>query len=193
MNQSPQLPPPAPAPAGGKFFGAELQNPLETPALNTNLTKSNVVDKLEAEGLRPDLDFYGTNAGLVYHGSSESLSSEQQRSADAGSGSIASHSLFSREKIAKMENAAMSGVMERPEIGTKIDSFSDAGTFQKQVILRLRERVANQDLYIARLEDENVRLKNILLEIRSKSYLSEKSEAETKSVDSGSKENDPSQ
>jgi hypothetical protein len=58
-----------------QFPGAELENPLETPGNfhgshlngieNPKFKGSSAPDKLHAEGLAPDLDFYGTNEGLT--------------------------------------------------------------------------------------------------------------------------------
>jgi len=67
--------PSAPTPA--RFPGSDAK-PTETPQLGANLEGFGA-DKLQAEGLADDLDFYGTNEGLVfYQGQSELTSSDDE-------------------------------------------------------------------------------------------------------------------
>lgn len=64
------------APAPSSFPEAEISDPLGTP--NATTTEHAVApDKLEAEGLPPDLDYYGTNDGLILYQNAGATSEKQ--------------------------------------------------------------------------------------------------------------------
>lgn len=177
VNLSPSMPPPAPTPAGGQFFGAELKNPLETPSMNAaHVVASNAVDKLEAEGLRADLDFYGTNEGLIYYGSGGSQSSEQRENDEVGASRSISNRSLSLEQNLNEHGNSIASPNEREALDFEENFAACLGVeeFQARIIRRLRERTASQESYIAELEDENMHLRKSIIGLRRRLDTSQK-------------------
>jgi uncharacterized coiled-coil protein SlyX len=179
---TPQIPPAAPTPAGGLFFGAGT-NPLETPTLVNDLPPPNAVDKLEGEGLQPDLDFYGTNEGLVYYGSSSFMATSEEdpeEEEDEEIGEVDSRTLSRSQSLDKGHDDA-----DRDELGENLGAsvpqasednarnrepvFAGSAAhpphteeMQSRIIQRMREKMAKQDAWIAELEDSVLRLQDQL-------------------------------
>jgi len=162
-------PPAAPPPA--RFPGAELANPLATPTLAAN--QDGAADKLEAEGLHAGLDFFATNDGLVLYNDTPVPSWTEDE--DENDGEMDSHSLSGSEdddhdgnEDNSLEHGRRARLLRRPAgstlagngFGGGIGGSADAGigsSAYARIIQRLREKVAQQDAYIAELEDDNLR------------------------------------
>jgi hypothetical protein len=162
-------PPAAPTPA--RFPGAELANPLATPTLAAN--QDGAADKLEAEGLHAGLDFFATNDGLVLYNDTPAPSSwtEDENEND---GEMDSHSLSGSEdddhegdEDGENEHRKRARLLRKPAGSTLAgNGFGSggvaSGSAHARIIQRLRDRVAQQDAYIAELEDDNLQYKERL-------------------------------
>lgn len=125
--------PSAPTPA--RFPGADIPNPLETPAAPGGTANGVTPDKLQAEGLHGDLDFYGTNDGLVFFNGNEVQEN------------MASHSL------------SLSGESDKRQHNTEVfEPTKEKGDFHRKVVNRLRNKLRQQEEYIEELEDQNMKL-----------------------------------
>jgi hypothetical protein len=166
-NPTPSAMPPPPSP--GTFLGAGVQYPTDTPQLPASGALAAPQDKLEAEGLHADLDFYGTNEGLVYYNEEEEEGAEQHSSdGDAGD---RSHSVsHSRSESESEGEGGGSGARRSGKQGGGGGGGGGRGgggggegdDLHKRIVRRLRERVAQQDVYIATLEDETLNLRERL-------------------------------
>lgn len=133
-NVIPQMPS-APTPA--RFPGADIPNPLETPAAPGGNANGVTPDKLQAEGLHGDLDFYGTNDGLVLFNGNDNEVQE----------TMASHSL------------SLSGELDKKQYNPDVSELAkEKGDFHQKVMTRLRNKLREQEEYIAELEDQNMKL-----------------------------------
>ncbi|KAL4515165.1 hypothetical protein Ndes2526B_g04627 [Nannochloris sp. 'desiccata'] len=159
-------PPAAPTPA--RFPGAELANPLATPTLAAN--QNGAADKLEAEGLHAGLDFFATNDGLVLYNDTPAPSSWTEDE-DENDGEMDSHSLSGSEdddhdgtgnEDAAHEHGRRARLLRRPAGSTFAGNGFGGSGVHARIIQRLRDRVAQQDAYIAELEDDNLRYKERL-------------------------------
>jgi len=131
-SKIPQMPS-APTPA--RFPGADIPNPLETPAAPGGNENGVTPDKLQAEGLHGDLDFYGTNDGLVLFNGNDNEVQEN----------MASHSL------------SLSGESDKKQYNVS-ELTKEKGDFHQKVMKRLRNKLREQEEYIAELEDQNMKL-----------------------------------
>lgn len=94
-------------------------------------------DKLQAEGLHGDLDFYGTNDGLVLFNGNDNEVQE----------TMASHSL------------SLSGELDKKQYNPDVSELAkEKGDFHQKVMTRLRNKLREQEEYIAELEDQNMKL-----------------------------------
>jgi hypothetical protein len=145
LNQTPPMPS-APTPA--RFPGAEISNPLETPAAEARPEHNHgspTPDKLQAEGLAADLDFYGTNEGLTLFDEKE----ETQHNADTEH--AGSHSL----SLSDGKQVAVHGEDDPKALLT--DS-------RNKIMERMRRKLKEQEEYISELEDSVLELREKLLE-----------------------------
>lgn len=134
-NAIPQMPS-APTPA--RFPGSDIPNPLETPAAPGGNANGVTPDKLQAEGLHGDLDFYGTNDGLVLFNGNDNETQEN----------MASHSLSL--------SVGSDGKQCNPDVS---ELTKEKGDLKQTVMTRLRKMLREQEEYIAELEDQNMKLK----------------------------------
>lgn len=143
-------PPSAPTPA--QFPGADLDNPLETPAIKTgddtpNFNGSAAPDKLHAEGLAADLDFYGTNEGLTLFDDKNDTHLPAEP-ADQGEEAEGSHSLPMPDKRTVTEDEQ-----------NILQSLSDS---RSKILQRMRRKIKEQEEYILELEDTVLELQEKL-------------------------------
>ena len=158
--------PAAPTPA--PFPGANAANPAATPIIAAN--QDAAADKLEVEGLHAGLDFFATNDGLVLYNDTPAPSDW------IDDGEMDSHSLSGSEEEEDdneedEEHRMHKRLLRRPAGSTFAgDGFNGgiatnvggASSIHGRIIHRLRERVAQQDAYIAELEDDNLRYRERL-------------------------------
>lgn len=143
-------PPSAPTPA--QFPGADLDNPLETPATgngieNPKFKGSSAPDKLHAEGLAPDLDFYGTNEGLTLFDDKNETEAPQQTDQSAGEAE-GSHSLPVQGE----------GIISRD----RQEVFKSLSDSRNTILQRMRRKIKEQEEYIGELEDTVLELQEKL-------------------------------
>lgn len=145
----PSQPPSAPTPA--RFPGADLDNPLETPAIgngpdNPIFKGSATPDKLHAEGLAADLDFYGTNEGLTLFDEKNDTQMIEDENQDEAEGS---HSLSLSDGVANPEDE------KHITMKSLVDSRS-------RILQRMRRKLKEQEEYIGDLEDTVLELQEKL-------------------------------
>jgi hypothetical protein len=169
-------PPPAPTPARFPGPSPAVANALATPIVPAN--HANDADKLEAEGLHAGLDFFATNDGLVLYNDSPAPSNWTDD--DDNDGEMDSHSLSGSEDEDNDGDEDGDGEhndhhrrharLRRPAGSTLAGNGFGGGhggggggsNAHVKIIQRLRERVAQQDAYIAELEDDNLRYRERL-------------------------------
>lgn len=153
-------PPSAPGPA--QFPGADA-NPKETPTLAGTVPGgvSNAADKLQDEGLQENLDFYATNAGLVFYDNTPLVSSSDGEM-DSPSLSGAVSDSAEGDEGGKMPRDASKLQLQPQASLDNIGNSWDGLDLRSKIIRRLRTRISEQDAYIAQLEDDNLCLQERL-------------------------------
>lgn len=173
LGSTPLLPPKAPTPAA--LPGADA-NPLETPNIGAHLDDLNAADKLEAEGLPADLDFYGTNEGLAEGMFDDGLDGHSMSDGEGDSRSL-SHSISHSQPDSEGgtfeegggEVEAGNGRGRGLVRGHTASAFSGGEPdLQATIIQRLRERVAEQEAYITQLEDDGLRVRRRMSRMASR-------------------------
>jgi hypothetical protein len=129
-------------------------------------------DKLEAQGLHAGLDFFATNDGLVLYNDTPAPSSWTDDEDDNNGEMDDSHSFSGSEDEDNDGDGEEGGgghrrraQLRRRPAGSTLAGNGFAGIggggggAHGRIIHRLRDRVAQQDAYIAELEDDNLGLR----------------------------------
>ena len=158
----PLLGPPS-APGPSQFPGADA-NPTETPTLAGTIAggMNNGADKLQEEGLQENLDFYATNAGLVFYDNTPLVSSSDgELNSPSVSGALSDSAEGDEGKVRRdaTELRPQSRVQGRLDT---VENPGDGTDLRSKIIRRLRTRISEQDAYITQLEDDNLRLQERL-------------------------------
>lgn len=149
------VPPAAPTPPS--FPGTDL-NPLATPTVAPHTNTG--ADKLQAEGLYEDLDFFADNRGLVIYADTPNPSESD--------GEMDSHSLTATLSDSAEGHGGEDEEMDSPKernAATRAAAsalFGEGDSLHGRIIHRLRDRVNQQEAYITELEDSNLRYKERL-------------------------------
>ena len=149
-------PPSAPTPPC--FRGVDAPNPLATPLVAPSPDLA--ADKLQAEGLFAGLDFFADNQGLVIYAETPARSYSD--------GEMGSHSLTSTHSGSGEGHPGFDDEMDSPKEGdlaarAAISTLEgDGENLHVRIIHRLRERMNQQEAYIAELEDSNLRYRETI-------------------------------